>query len=81
MPGPRLPNPLPFGPPPLLSLLPSLQGCVQFSSQPPLPNPCAWRRARPPIKLLKPRRVASCVPGLVTAGRGRGIRREGAMRC
>lgn len=49
-----------------------LQGRVQVSSQPPLPNPGAWRRARPPITRLKPRRVASCAPGWMTAERGGG---------
>lgn len=78
---PASPTPSPPGRPPLLSLLPSLQGRVQFSSQPPLSNPRTWRRARPPIKLLKPRRVASCASGLVTAGRGRAIGREGAVLC
>jgi hypothetical protein len=71
-------GPLPFL---LFSLLPSLPGRVRVASQPPPPNPCARRRARPPITRLKPRRVASCAPGWVTAGRDRRNGEGGGGAC
>lgn len=76
---PASPTPSSSGPPPTSFSPPSFSGlCPVFVTASSVQSLCLAPGAAT-NQPTRPRRVASCAPGLVTAGRGRGIGREGAV--